>query len=755
MVFDLDLIKKLYAEMPAKVDAARTSLGRPLTLAEKILYAHLWNGVEAKNFERGKAYVDFAPDRVAMQDATAQMALLQFDTTGRKKVSVPSTVHCDHLIVAKSGSKEDLEKAIKENEEVFNFLSSISNKYGIGFWKPGAGIIHQVVLENYAFPGGMMIGTDSHTVNAGGLGMIAIGVGGADACDVMAGLSWELLMPKLIGVKLTGKLNGWTSAKDVILKVAGILTVKGGTNAIVEYFGEGATSMSCTGKGTICNMGAEIGATTSTFGYDESMSRYLKATGRAEVADAADQIKSYLTGDAEVYANPEKYFDQVIEINLSELEPHLNGPFTPDLATPISKMKEEAAKNNWPTKIEVGLIGSCTNSSYEDISRAVSLAKQAKEKGLTLKSEFTITPGSEQVRYTIERDGFLDVFESVGAKVFANACGPCIGMWDRMGAEKQERNTIVHSFNRNFAKRADGNPNTLAFVASPELVTALAIAGDLSFNPLTDTLTNDKGEQVKLNPPSGDELPVKGFAVEDAGYQAPAEDGSSVIIAVKEDSKRLQLLYPFAAWEGTDLKGLKLLIKAKGKCTTDHISMAGPWLKFRGHLDNISNNLLIGATNFFNEKTDNVKNQISGEYGTVPNTQRAYKAAGIGSIVVGDENYGEGSSREHAAMQPRHLGVRVVLVKSFARIHETNLKKQGMLALTFANKADYDKILEDDTIDIEGLLAFNPGKPLQVVLNHKDGSNETIQANHSYNAQQIEWFKAGGALNVIRKAFAG
>ncbi|MFN5334340.1 MAG: aconitate hydratase, partial [Bacteroidota bacterium] len=733
MVFDLDLIKKLYAEMPAKVDAAREALGRPLTLAEKILFSHLWEGVELKNYERGKAYVDFAPDRVAMQDATAQMALLQFDTTGRKKVSVPSTVHCDHLIVAKTDSKVDLDKAIKDNEEVYNFLASISNKYGIGFWKPGAGIIHQVVLENYAFPGGMMIGTDSHTVNAGGLGMIAIGVGGADACDVMAGLSWELLMPKLIGVKLTGKLNGWTSAKDVILKVAGILTVKGGTNAIVEYFGEGATSMSCTGKGTICNMGAEIGATTSTFGYDESMSRYLKATGRAEVAAAADQIKSYLTGDAEVYANPEKYFDQVIEINLSELEPHLNGPFTPDLATPISKMKEEAAKNNWPTKIEVGLIGSCTNSSYEDISRAVSLAKQAKEKGLTLKSEFTITPGSEQVRYTIERDGFLDVFESVGAKVFANACGPCIGMWDRMGAEKQERNTIVHSFNRNFAKRADGNPNTLAFVASPELVTALAIAGDLNFNPLTDTLTNDKGEQVKLDPPSGDELPVRGFAVEDAGYQAPAEDGSGVIIDVKADSKRLQLLYPFAAWEGTDLKELKLLIKAKGKCTTDHISMAGPWLKFRGHLDNISNNLLIGATNFFNEKTDNVKNQLTGDYGTVPNTQRAYKAAGIGSIVVGDENYGEGSSREHAAMEPRHLGVRVVLVKSFARIHETNLKKQGMLALTFANKADYDKILEDDTIDIEGLLAFTPGKPLQVVLNHKDGSNETIQANHSYN----------------------
>jgi aconitate hydratase len=754
MVFDLDLIKKHYSEMPAKVDAARKALGRPLTLAEKILYSHLWTGVPITDFERGKAYVDFAPDRVAMQDATAQMALLQFDTTGRKKVAVPSTVHCDHLIVAKTEGKADLTKAVTDNEEVYNFLSSISNKYGIGFWKPGAGIIHQVVLENYAFPGGMMIGTDSHTVNAGGLGMVAIGVGGADACDVMAGLSWELLMPKLIGVKLTGKLNGWTAPKDVILKVAGILTVKGGTNAIVEYFGEGAQSMSCTGKGTICNMGAEIGATTSTFGYDDSMSRYLKATGRAEVAAEADKIKEYLTGDAEAYANPEKYFDQVIEINLSELEPHLNGPFTPDLATPISKMKEEAAKNGWPTKIEVGLIGSCTNSSYEDISRAVSLARQVKAKGLKLKSEFTITPGSELVRYTIERDGFLNVFEEIGATVFANACGPCIGMWDRMGAEKQEKNTIVHSFNRNFAKRADGNPNTMAFVASPELVTALAIAGDLNFNPLTDTLTNDKGEQVKLDAPGGDELPVKGFAVEDAGYQAPAEDGSKVQVAVKPDSKRLQLLYPFAAWEGTDLKGLKLLIKAKGKCTTDHISMAGPWLKFRGHLDNISNNLLIGATNFFNEKTDSVKNQLTGEYGTVPNTQRAYKAAGVGSIVVGDENYGEGSSREHAAMEPRHLGVRVVLVKSFARIHETNLKKQGMLAITFANKEDYNKILEDDSIDVEGLLAFAPGKQLQLVLNHKDGSSETIAVNHSYNQQQIEWFKEGGALNLIRREFA-
>jgi aconitate hydratase len=754
MVFDLDLIKKLYSEMPAKVDAARKALGRPLTLAEKILYSHLWKGVVIKDFPRGKSYVDFAPDRVAMQDATAQMALLQFDTTGRKRVAVPSTVHCDHLIVAKVEGKADLAKAKTDNEEVFNFLSTISNKYGIGFWKPGAGIIHQVVLENYAFPGGMMIGTDSHTVNAGGLGMVAIGVGGADACDVMAGLSWELLMPKLIGVKLTGKLNGWTAPKDVILKVAGILTVKGGTNAIVEYFGEGATSMSCTGKGTICNMGAEIGATTSTFGYDESMSRYLKATGRAEVAAEADKIKEYLTGDAEAYANPEKYFDQVIEINLDTLEPHLNGPFTPDLATPISEMKAAAAKNGWPTKIEFGLIGSCTNSSYEDISRAVSLAKQVSAKGLKLKSNFTITPGSEQVRYTIERDGFLNIFEKIGATVFANACGPCIGMWDRVGAEKAERNTIVHSFNRNFAKRADGNPNTMAFVASPELVTALAIAGDLNFNPLTDTLTNDKGEQVKLDAPTGDELPVRGFAVEDAGYQAPAEDGSKVQVDVKSDSKRLQLLAPFAPWEGTDLKGLKLLIKAKGKCTTDHISMAGPWLKFRGHLDNISNNMLIGAMNFFNEKTDSVKNQLTGEYGTVPNTQRAYKAAGVGTIVVGDENYGEGSSREHAAMEPRHLGVRVVLVKSFARIHETNLKKQGMLGITFANKEDYNKILEDDTIDIVGLTTFTPGKPLQLVLNHADGTKETIDVNHSYNQQQIEWFKAGGALNVIRREFA-
>ncbi len=754
MAFDIEMIKKVYGNFAQRIDAARKVVGKPLTLTEKILYAHLWQGNATEIFERGKSYVDFAPDRVAMQDATAQMALLQFMQSGRAAVAVPSTVHCDHLIEAKVDSKTDLTRAVSESSEVYDFLASVSNKYGIGFWKPGAGIIHQVVLENYAFPGGMMIGTDSHTVNAGGLGMIAIGVGGADACDVMAGLPWELKMPKLIGIKLTGKLNGWTSAKDVILKVAGILTVKGGTGAVVEYFGEGAISMSCTGKGTICNMGAEIGATTSTFGYDESMSRYLKATGREEIAKMADEVKAHLTGDDEVYANPEQYFDQVIEINLSELEPHLNGPFTPDLATPISKMKEMAAANNWPTKIEVGLIGSCTNSSYEDISRAVSLAKQVSEKHLKLNAEFTITPGSELVRYTIEKDGYLKTFESIGATVFANACGPCIGMWARVGAEKAERNTIVHSFNRNFAKRADGNPNTFAFVGSPEIVTAMAIAGDLNFNPLTDTLTNSKGEQVKLDPPSGDELPKTGFAVEDAGYQAPAEDGSSVEVKVASDSKRLQILEPFAAWEKTDLKGLKLLIKAKGKCTTDHISMAGPWLKFRGHLDNISNNLLIGAVNYFNEKTDAVKNQLTGEYGTVPSTQRAYKAAGIGSIVVGDENYGEGSSREHAAMEPRHLGVRAVLVKSFARIHETNLKKQGMLALTFDDKADYDKFREDDNIDINGLTTFAPNQKLTLVLHHADGTKDEIAVNHSYNEQQIEWFKEGAALNIIRRDFA-
>ncbi|MCW3087013.1 MAG: aconitate hydratase [Sediminibacterium sp.] len=755
MAFDIDMIKKVYAEMPTKVDAARKALGRPLTLSEKILFAHLHGDQLPIAFERGKSYVDFAPDRVAMQDATAQMALLQFMQAGRPKVAVPSTVHCDHLITARVEARQDLEVANKESKEVYDFLASVSDKYGIGFWKPGAGIIHQVVLENYAFPGGMMIGTDSHTVNAGGLGMIAIGVGGADACDVMAGLPWELKWPKLIGVKLTGKLSGWTAPKDVILKVAGILTVKGGTGAIVEYFGEGAQSMSCTGKGTICNMGAEIGATTSTFGYDDSMSRYLKATGREEVAIMADKISAYLNADAAVYADPKQYFDEVIEINLSELEPHLNGPFTPDLATPISKMKEAAAANGWPTRIEVGLIGSCTNSSYEDISRSVSLARQVRDKGLVLKSEFTITPGSEQVRYTVERDGFLDVFHSIGATVFANACGPCIGMWERVGAEKKEKNTIVHSFNRNFAKRADGNPNTMAFVGSPELVTALAIAGDLNFNPLTDTLTNNKGEQVKLDEPTGQELPPRGFAVEDAGYQAPAADGSGVNVAVAPDSKRLQLLAPFPAWEGTDLKGLKLLIKAKGKCTTDHISMAGPWLKFRGHLDNISNNMLIGAINFFNEKADSIKNQLTGAYGPVPATQRSYKATGLGTIVVGDENYGEGSSREHAAMEPRFLGVRAILVKSFARIHETNLKKQGMLALTFAEKTDYDKVLEDDTIDIIGLTDFTPGKPLTLIFHHIDGSQHIISVNHTYNQQQIEWFKAGAALNIIRRQVAG
>ena len=750
MAYDVDMIKKVYAALPDKVAKARTMLGHPMTLAEKILYTHLAESLPANAFERGKSYVDFNPDRVAMQDATAQMALLQFMQAGRPQVAVPSTVHCDHLITAKTNAKEDLDKAIKSNQEVYNFLSSVSNKYGIGFWKPGAGIIHQVVLENYAFPGGMMIGTDSHTVNAGGLGMIAIGVGGADACDVMAGLPWELKMPKLIGIKLTGKLNGWTSPKDVILKVAGILTVKGGTDKIVEYFGEGAESMSCTGKGTICNMGAEIGATTSTFSYDNSMERYLRATGRAEIADLANKVKEHLCGDPEVYANPEKYFDEVIEINLSTLEPHLNGPFTPDLATPISKMKEEAKKNGWPTKIEVGLIGSCTNSSYEDISRAASLAKQAVTKKLKSKAQFTITPGSELVRYTIERDGFISLFNEIGANVFANACGPCIGMWDRAGAEKAEKNTIVHSFNRNFAKRADGNPNTFAFVGSPELVTALAIAGDLNFNPLTDTLINEEGVAVKLDEPKGDELPTKGFDVKDAGYQAPAADGSKVTVQVDEKSDRLQLLAPFKAWEGIDIKGLKLLIKAKGKCTTDHISMAGPWLKYRGHLDNISNNMLIGAVNAFNEKTDSVKNQLNGNYDSVPKVQRDYKANNIGSLVVGDENYGEGSSREHAAMEPRHLGVRAVLVKSFARIHETNLKKQGMLALTFANKEDYNKILEDDQFDIIGLTSFAPGKALTLRINHANGTTEDISVNHSYNAQQIEWFKAGGALNIIR-----
>ncbi|HND70508.1 MAG TPA: aconitate hydratase [Bacteroidia bacterium] len=750
MAFDIEMIKKVYVEMPARIEQARKKLNRPLTLTEKILYSHLSPQFEVKNYERGKAYVDFNPDRVAMQDATAQMALLQFMQAGRPQVAVPSTVHCDHLIQAKDGAAKDLASALDKSKEVFDFLASVSNKYGIGFWKPGAGIIHQVILENYAFPGGMMIGTDSHTVNAGGLGMIAIGVGGADACDVMAGLPWELKMPKLIGVKLTGKLSGWTSAKDVILKVAGILTVKGGTDKIVEYFGEGAESMSCTGKGTICNMGAEIGATTSIFNYDRKMADYLRGTGRADVADLADGIAAHLRGDSEVYQQPEKYFDEVIEINLSELEPHINGPFTPDLAWPLSKFAAAVKENGWPAKLEVGLIGSCTNSSYEDITRAASLAKQAAEKGIKAKSEFTITPGSEQVRYTVERDGYLGVFEKIGGVVLANACGPCIGQWARHTNDPNKKNSIITSFNRNFAKRNDGNPNTHAFVASPEIVTALAIAGDLTFNPVTDFITNDNGEKVKLAEPQGIELPIKGFAVEDAGFQAPAKDGSKVDVIVSPTSDRLQLLAPFAAWEKSDLKGLKLLIKAKGKCTTDHISMAGPWLKYRGHLDNISNNMLIGAVNAFNDNTNSVKNQLDGSYDEVPKVQRAYKAKGIGSIVVGDENYGEGSSREHAAMEPRFLGVRAVLVKSFARIHETNLKKQGMLALTFADKADYEKIKEDDTFDIVGLTTFTPGVPLTLVLHHSDGSKEEIKVNHSYNEHQIAWFKAGGALNIIR-----
>jgi aconitate hydratase len=749
-VFDLDMIQKVYAQYPERIAAARKVVGRPLTLSEKILYAHLWDGNAQAAYERGNSYVDFAPDRVAMQDATAQMALLQFMQAGKKRVAVPSTVHADHLIQAKLGASKDLQESLNQNNEVFNFLSSISNKYGIGFWKPGAGIIHQVVLENYAFPGGMMIGTDSHTVNAGGLGMIAIGVGGADAVDVMAGMAWELKFPKLIGVKLTGKLNGWTSAKDVILKVADILTVKGGTGAIVEYFGEGAISLSCTGKGTICNMGAEIGATTSTFGYDESMRRYLMATGREEVVKAADQIAEYLTGDQEVYDNPTAYFDQIIEINLSDLEPHINGPFTPDRGTPVSKMRAEATENNWPMKVEWGLIGSCTNSSYEDLARAASIVQQAVAQGITPKAEFGINPGSEQVRYTADRDGILADFEKMGTKVFTNACGPCIGQWSREGAEKQEKNTIVHSFNRNFSKRADGNPNTHAFVTSPEMVAALAIAGDLGFNPLTDTLTNDKGEQIKLNPPHGDELPQRGFAVEDNGYQAPAEDGSHVEIKVAPDSSRLQLLENFPIWDGNNIESARLLIKAKGKCTTDHISMAGPWLRYRGHLDNISNNLLIGAENAFNGEANSVKNQLTGEYGEVPAVQRAYKAAGIPTIVVGDHNYGEGSSREHAAMEPRHLGVCAVIVKSFARIHETNLKKQGMLALTFANEMDYDKILENDTFDFSDLVSFAPGKQITLKLNHANGSMEEILLNHTYNAAQIEWFKAGSALNLIK-----
>ncbi|MEM9143430.1 MAG: aconitate hydratase [Bacteroidota bacterium] len=753
MAFDIDMIKTVYANIAEKVTAARGIVGKPLTLSEKILYSHLWDGKAARAFERGKDYVDFAPDRVACQDATAQMALLQFMHAGKPKVAVPTTVHCDHLIQAKVGAEADLKRANRTSNEVFDFLESVSDKYGIGFWRPGAGIIHQVVLENYAFPGGMMIGTDSHTVNAGGLGMVAIGVGGADAVDVMAGMAWELKFPKLIGVKLTGRLSGWTAPKDVILKVADILTVKGGTGAIVEYFGEGATAMSCTGKGTICNMGAEVGATTSTFGYDDSMDRYLRATDREDVADAALMVREHLTADPEVYADPERYFDQVIEIDLSKLEPHLNGPFTPDLATPISEMGQAARKNDWPLNVEVGLIGSCTNSSYEDISRAASLAKQVSDKNLKMKSKFTITPGSEQVRYTIERDGFIKMFNTIGATVFANACGPCIGMWDRYGDKAADgpRNTIVHSFNRNFAKRADGNPNTLAFVGSPELVTAIAISGRLDFNPVTDKLINEEGREVMLDEPRGYELPPEGFAVEDAGYVAPSEDGSSVEVKVSPTSERLQLLAPFIPIQVEELQGMKLLIKAFGKCTTDHISMAGPWLRYRGHLDNIANNTLIGAVNAYNKKTNFVKNQLTGEYGGVPDTQRAYKANGVRTLVVGDHNYGEGSSREHAAMQPRHLGVAGVLVKSFARIHETNLKKQGMLALTFANENDYDKIQEDDTFNFLDIADFSPEKPLTIALVHADGSKENIIANHSYNEAQIGWFKEGSALNVIKR----
>ena len=748
-MIDIEKIKNIYSKLGNRITQTRHALQRPLTLSEKILYSHLASDTKPTDFERGRTYVDFYLDLVAMQDATAQMALLQFMQTGRDRVAVQTTVHCDHLIQARLGAETDLQEAKESNQEVYDFLESVSKKYGIGFWKPGAGIIHQVILENYAFPGGMMIGTDSHTVNAGGLGVIAIGVGGADAVDVMAGMPWELLFPKLIGVKLIGEMDGWTSAKDVILKVAGILTAKGGTGAILEYFGPGAESLSCTGKGTICNMGAEIGATTSIFAYDESMVEYLHATGRAEVADLADKIADNLRSDAEVYDNPEKFYDQIIEINLSELEPYLNGPFTPDLATPISQMAAKAIENGWPTNVEVGLIGSCTNSSYEDIARSASIAEQAVHKKLHVKSEFTITPGSEQVRFTVDRDGYLDAFSKMGGVVLANACGPCIGQWARHSTDPGKKNTIVTSFNRNFAKRNDGNPNTHAFVGSPEIVTALAIAGELTFNPITDSLENSEGEQVMLDPPQGDRLPQNGFEVKDLGYQAPSSDGSSVEVTINPDSKRIQFLTPFDPWDGENITGIKLLIKAKGKCTTDHISMAGPWLQFRGHLDKISDNMLTGAVNYFNDKTNLVKNQVSGEHGSVPEVQRAYKAQGVQTIVVGDENYGEGSSREHAAMEPRHLGVRVVLVKSFARIHETNLKKQGMLALIFSDKSDYDKIQEDDTFNFLDLVDFAPKKPLTLRVIHSDASSNDIQCEHSYNEIQIDWFKHGSALNKI------
>tara|TARA_B110000444_G_scaffold93026_1_gene87880 strand:- start:10918 stop:13185 length:2268 start_codon:yes stop_codon:yes gene_type:complete len=752
MAFDIEMIKKVYSQMVERVDKAREITGKPLTLSEKILYNHLWDGNATKVLLRGKDYVDFAPDRIACQDATAQMALLQFMQAGKNKVAVPTTVHCDHLIQAKEGAATDLKNANNISSEVFNFLESVSNKYGIGFWKPGAGIIHQVVLENYAFPGGMMIGTDSHTVNAGGLGMVAIGVGGADAVDVMAGMPWELKFPKLIGVKLTGKVSGWTAPKDVILKVAGIVSAKGGTGAIVEYFGDGAQSLSCTGKGTICNMGAEIGATTSTFGYDDSMERYLRSTDRSDVADAANEIKEYLTGDAEVYANPENYFDEVIEINLNDLSPLLNGPFTPDLSTKVGQtMTKVATDNEWPLAVEWGLIGSCTNSSYEDLSRASSIAQQALDKGISMKADLGINPGSEQVRYTAERDGILQVFKNLNAKIFTNACGPCIGQWARYSDPKNApKNSIVHSFNRNFAKRADGNPNTHAFVASPEITAAIAISGRLDFNPMTDTITNQNGEEVMFDEPTGWELPPNGFDVLDNGYLAPESDGGHVKVTVKEDSERLQLLTPFTPI-GNKIEGAKLLIKAHGKCTTDHISMAGPWLRYRGHLDNISNNCLIGAVNAFNMKTNFVKSQLNGDYDAVPKTQRAYKDAGIHTVVVGDHNYGEGSSREHAAMEPRHLGVAAVIVKSFARIHETNLKKQGMLGLTFANESDYDLIQEDDTFNFLDLNEFAPGKILTIEAIHADDTKDIIVLNHTYNDSQIEWYNQGSALNLIKK----
>jgi len=755
MIFDIGMINTFYRELPSRISKIRKTLGHPLTLSEKILYSHLYEKNLQGSFERGVDYVDFAPDRVAMQDATAQMAMLQFMMAGKDKSAVPSSVHCDHLILAKSGAKDDLRSAGTTNKEVYDFLSSACNKYDIGFWKPGAGIIHQIVLENYAFPGGMMIGTDSHTPNAGGLGMVAIGVGGADAVDVMAGMGWELKFPKLIGIKLTGKLSGWSSAKDIILKVAGLLTVKGGTGCIIEYFGEGAESLSCTGKGTICNMGAETGATCSIFGFDKSMANYLTATGRKDVADLAEKNRSHLTADPEVYSDPASYYDQFFEINLSELEPYINGPFTPDIATPISMMKEEAEKNGWPVDVEVGLIGSCTNSSYEDISRAASVVSNALSVKLKAKSEFKITPGSEQIRFIVERDGYLDIFEKIGGEIFANACGPCIGQWDRKGSDKSPVNTVIHSFNRNFAKRTDGNPNTNAFVASPEIVTAIAIAGKLTFNPITDTLLNSEGEEVKLAEPKGFELPPLGFGKIESGYQKPEMNGSKEAVMIASDSDRLQPLEPFEEWDGFDFSNLHLLIKAKGKCTTDHISMAGFWLKYRGHLDNISNNYMIGAVNYFNDKTNYVINQSTGSYDTVPNVARAYKDSGISSVVIGEENFGEGSSREHAAMEPRYLNVKAVIVKSFARIHETNLKKQGVLPLTFSNKEDYDLIKENDKIDIQGLSDFAPGKQLVIVVNHSDGTKNTFKANHSYNETQIAWFKSGSALNLIRKSNIG